>query len=95
MQLQVTRSGEVSPRIHSWQDAQIADGHMRWGRGSAEGVGARSGKGLHSTYDGNPRVGVRTGARHEDGRYTDIFVSRYPCPLDAGGFNEPNKTVVK
>jgi len=47
------------------------------------------------SYDGNPRVGVRTGARHEDGRYTDIFVSRYPCPLDAGGFNEPNKTVVK
>ena len=47
------------------------------------------------SYDGNPRVGVRMGARHEDGRYTDIFVSRYPCPLDAGGFNEPNKTVVK
>jgi hypothetical protein len=59
--------------MHSWQDAQIADGHMRWGRGSAEGVGARSGKGLHSTYDGNPRVGVRTGARHEDGRYTDMI----------------------
>ena len=46
---------------------------MRRGRGSAEGVGARSGKGLHSTKDGNPRVGVRTGARHADGRYTDMI----------------------
>ena len=30
-------------------------------------------KGL-TTYDGNPRVGVRTGARHEDGRYTDMVL---------------------
>ena len=26
--LDVPRIGEVSPRIHSWQEAQIADGHM-------------------------------------------------------------------
>ena len=32
-------------------------------------------KGLTS-YDGNPRVGVRTGARHEDGRYTDMILER-------------------
>jgi len=41
--------------MHSWQEAQIADGHMRWGHaGSAEGVAAQSGKGAHSTKDGNP-----------------------------------------
>jgi len=46
----VTRSGEVSPRMHSWEEAQIADGHMRWDHaGSAEGVDAQSGKGAHST----------------------------------------------
>jgi hypothetical protein len=34
---------------------QIADGHMRRGHAdSAKGVGAQSGKGAHSTYNGNP-----------------------------------------
>ena len=43
-----------------------------------------------------PLVGVRTGARHEDGRYTDMIWFRSArSPRDAGGFNEPNKTVVK
>ncbi len=32
------------------------------------GIGARSSKGLHSTKNGNPWVGVRTGARYADGR---------------------------
>jgi hypothetical protein len=49
------------------------EGTMRRGRGSAEGVGARSGKGLHSTKDGNPRVGVRTGARHEAPTSVDAY----------------------
>ena len=49
-----------------------------------------------NSYDGNPRVGMRTGARHEDGRYTDMIWFRSTrSPRDAGGFNEPNKTVVK
>ena len=40
-------------------------------------------KGL-TTYDGNPRVGVRTGARHEDGRYTDmIWFSKCRGPIAA------------
>ena len=53
---------------------QIADGHMRWGRAdSAEGVGAQSGKGAHSTYDGNPLVDVRTGAGHADVRLSGLW----------------------
>jgi hypothetical protein len=66
MRVQGTRNGEVSTLVS-------VEGTMRQGRGSAEGVGARSGKGLHSTKDGNPWVGVRTGARHADGRYTDMI----------------------
>jgi len=55
----------VQPKIRSCgcgckQPAQRGLSHydLRWrlrrGRGSAEGVGARSGEGLHSSYDGNP-----------------------------------------
>ena len=37
------------------KNAQFADGHMRWGHAdSAEGVATQSGKGAHSTKDGNP-----------------------------------------
>ena len=39
--LDVPRSGEVSPRVHSWQEAQIADGHMSCG--GAIGVKRRTG----------------------------------------------------
>ena len=43
-----------------------------------------------------PLVGVRMGARHEDGRYTDmIWFSEVSRPKSRGGFIEPNKTVVK
>ena len=44
---QGTRNGEVSTLVS-------VDGTMRRGRGSAEGVGTRSGKEPHSTKDGNP-----------------------------------------
>ena len=68
---------------------------MRQGRGSAEGVGARSGKGLHSTKDGNPWVGVRTGARHADGRYTDMIWKGVSCESRLALLNikTDNKTI--
>ena len=47
MRLQPNKSREVRTLIS-------AGGWRRRGRGSAEGVGARSGKGPHSTRDGNP-----------------------------------------
>jgi hypothetical protein len=48
--------------------SQIADGHMRRGHAdSAEGVGARSGKGAHSTYAGNP-LGWRARGRNARGQ---------------------------
>jgi hypothetical protein len=39
--LDVPRSGEVSPRVHSWQEAQNADVHMSCG--GAIGVKRRTG----------------------------------------------------
>jgi hypothetical protein len=45
MRVQAARGGEVSTLIS-------VDGTMRRGRWSAEGVGARSGKGPHSTSKG-------------------------------------------
>jgi hypothetical protein len=47
---------------------------MRLGRAdSAEGVGALSCKGAHSTYNGNPLVDVRTGTGHADVRLGGLW----------------------
>jgi hypothetical protein len=47
---------------------QIADGHMRRGHAdSDEGVGAQSGKGAHSTCNGNP-LGWRAHGRNARGQ---------------------------
>ena len=51
-----------------------AGGRLRRGRAdSAEGVGALSGKGALTTYDGNPLVDVRTGAGHADVRLGGLW----------------------
>ena len=44
--------------------------------GSAEGVGAQSGKGLHSSYDGNPLI---------DGRLTVRCMRRVDWTVDCMG----------
>jgi hypothetical protein len=50
------------------EHAQIANVHMHRGHAdSAEGVSARSGKGAHSTYDGNP-LGWRAHGRNARGQ---------------------------
>jgi len=55
---------------------------MRWGHaGSAEGVGAQSGKGAHSTKDGNPYgwLALGRGARGRGfgGQSTFIWLEEY------------------
>ena len=60
-----------------------AGGRLRRGRAdSAEGVGALSGKGAHSTYNGNPLVDVRTGAGHADVRLGGLW-NRHVWKKDA------------
>ena len=72
--LQATKAKRCSHVSTAGKHDQIADGHMRRGRAdSAEGVGAQSGKGAHSTYDGNPLVDVRTGAGHADVRLGGLW----------------------
>jgi hypothetical protein len=66
--LQATKAKRSSRVYTAGEHAQIVDGHMRRGHAdSAEGVGARSGKGAHSTYDGNP-LGWRAHGRNARGQ---------------------------
>ena len=67
-------------------------------------------EGSHSSKDGNPLVDGRLTMRRmrqvsiqsigllsawRSGSGSHLFVSEYQLPRDAGGFNEPNKTVNK
>jgi len=62
------------PRAERYSTLVSAGGRLRRGRAdSAEGVGALSGKGAHSTYNGNPLVDVRTGAGHADVRLGGLW----------------------
>jgi hypothetical protein len=62
------------PRAERYNTLVSAGGRLRRGRAdSAEGVGALSGKGAHSTCDGNPLVDVRTGAGHADVRLGGLW----------------------
>jgi len=62
------------PRAERYNTLVSAGGRLRRGRAdSAEGVGALSGKGAHSTYNGNPLVDVRTGAGHADVRLGGLW----------------------
>ena len=84
MRVQGTRNGEVSTLVS-------VEGTMRQGRGSAEGVGARSGKGLQTTDDGNPEVGIAHGRKARGqadhwGRARILIGRRYPTR--APGFTE-------
>ena len=82
----------------------ICDGDCDGGSGEAEReaevVELRSSKGPHSRKDGNPLGWLALG-RSARGRGFGcqatfiLIVSKSPLPRDAGGFNEPNKTVNK
>ena len=83
VQVQATKALRYSRVYTAGEHTQIADGHMRRGHAdSAEGVGAQSGKGAHSTYDGNPLVDVRTGAGHADVRLSGLW-NRHVWKKDA------------
>ena len=85
----------------------ICDGDLRRGRGSAEGVGAKSGKGALTRKDGNPLIDGRLTVRcmrrvdwtvdcmGDQVAGTIVCFGVIRSPRDTGGFNEPNKTVVK
>ena len=68
--------------------------------GEAEVVEPRSSKGPHSSDDGNPLgwLALGRGARgrgFERSSGVHFWFRSARSPRDAGGFNEPNKTVVK
>ena len=88
-------------RLFTLQSAMaIATGEAEEAERETEVVEQRSSKGPHSRKDGNP-LGWLVLGRSARGRGFGcqatfiLIVSKSPLPRDAGGFNEPNKTVNK